>query len=61
MIKKGLSRCTLNFVNFYVCYGSVCIYTDLHVLSRSDANQNNLRTSAYEALIDLIKYSAKFS
>ena len=62
MIKKGLSRCTLNFVNFYVCYGSVCsIYTDVHVLSRSDANQNNLRTSAYEALIDLIKYSAKVS
>ena len=31
MIKKGLSRCTLRFVNFYVCYGSVCIYTDIHV------------------------------
>ena len=37
------------------------MYTDVHVLSRSDANQNNLRTSAYEALIDLIKYSAKVS
>ena len=36
----------------------LCIYTDVHVLSRSDANQNNLRTSAYEALID---HSAKVS
>ena len=44
-----------------MCY--VSVYTDVctYVLSRSDANQNNLRTSAYEALIDLIKYSAKVS
>ena len=44
-----------------MCVMGVYVYTDLHVLSRSDANQNNLRTSAYEALIDLIKYSAKVS
>ena len=45
-----------------MCVMGVYVYTDvLHLLSRSDANQNNLRTSAYEALIDLIKYSAKVS
>ena len=38
-----------------------CMYILMYILSRSDANQNNLRTSAYEALIDLIKYSAKVS
>lgn len=31
----------------------------LQTADRHDANQNNLRTSAYEALMDLIKYSAK--
>ena len=40
-------------------YVYILIY--MYILSRSDANQNNLRTSAYEALIDLIKYSAKVS
>ena len=44
-----------------MCVMGVYVYTDVLVLSRSDANQNNLRTSAYEALIDLIKYSAKVS
>ena len=28
-------------------------------LCRADANLNNLRSSAYEAIMDLIKYSAK--
>ncbi len=28
---------------------------------REDANLNNLRSSAYEAIMDLIKYSAKVS
>lgn len=31
----------------------------MQTADRADANQNNLRTSAYEALMDLIKYSAK--
>ena len=46
---------------YIVCVMRVCILMYMYVLSRSDANQNNLRTSAYEALIDLIKYSAKVS
>ncbi|CAI8026073.1 Importin subunit beta-1, partial [Geodia barretti] len=31
----------------------------MQTADRPDASQNNLRTSAYEALMDLIKYSAK--
>lgn len=33
----------------------------LETTERADANSNNLRSSAYEALMDMIKYSAKVS
>lgn len=33
----------------------------LETADRSDSGNNNLRSSAYEALMDLIKYSAKVS
>ena len=37
--------------SLYLCY----------IPCRDDANLNNLRSSAYEAIMDLIKYSAKVS
>ena len=40
---------------------SLCVCVVLCLTGRPDASQNNLRTSAYEALMDLIKYSAKVS
>ena len=40
--------------SFEVIVGKLLETTD-----RSDSGLNNLRTSAYEALMDMIKYSAK--
>ena len=42
------------------CYETV-VHKLLETTERPDAGSNNLRSSAYEALMDMIKYCAKVS